>query len=338
MANVCILGAGSFGLALSLMLDGHGHRVRLWSHREEKAKELARTRKDDTKLKDVVLPDTIEVTGNLEKALSGADVIMFAVPSIHTRTLAARIRPLVRQEQKIVDVAKGLEQDTLLTLSAQISQELPGMSVSVLSGPSHAEEVALGLPTTCVLGSKDKQTARYLQEIFNNEVFRTYISPDVTGIELGGALKNVIALAAGMADGLGFGDNTKAALITRGIAEMTRLGVRMGASPKTFAGLAGTGDLIVTCASRHSRNRRAGYLIGRGMSCDEAMAHVQMVVEGVYSAKAALALAKKYHVEMPIVEQINHVLFDGVQAKRAFTVLMNRKMKSEHEDSCWEDI
>lgn len=334
--RIGILGAGSFGIALAVMLDRHGQKITLWSHRREKAQELRQKRCDFSKLKDVYLGEGVCVTDSLKEAVLGMDVLIFAVPSVFTRKLARDVSAFITPGQKVVDVAKGIEESTLLTLSCQIKEEMPGISVSVLSGPSHAEEVALGLPTICVLGADDKKTAKYLQDIFNNDVFRTYISPDVVGIELGGALKNVIALAAGISDGLGFGDNTKAALITRGIAEMTRLGVKMGASPRTFAGLAGTGDLIVTCASRHSRNRRAGYLIGQGYTYEEALREVNMVVEGVYSAKAALALAKKYEVEMPIVEQINHVLFDNMSAKEALVALMNRSKKDEHEDSRWE--
>lgn len=339
MANICILGAGSFGMALAVMLDGHGHRVTLWSHRAERAQWLCARRCDPSKLKGIRLAETIHISSHMGEAIENAEIILFAVPSIYTRSTAAALKKcLGRETPLIVDVAKGLEADTLMTLSQQLKEELPGLTVSVLSGPSHAEEVALGLPTTCVLGADDRRTARYLQTVFNNEVFRTYSSPDMIGIELGGALKNVIALAAGIADGLGFGDNTKAALITRGIAEMTRLGIKMGADPYTFAGLAGTGDLIVTCASRHSRNRRAGYLIGQGYTCDEAMEEVRMVVEGVYSARAALALAEKYDVEMPIVEQVNRILFDGCSALEAMRALMSRAAKDEYEDSCWERV
>ena len=233
-------------------------------------------------------------------------------------------------------MAKGIEETTLMTLSEQIEEELPEAEVAVLSGPSHAEEVGRGIPTTVVVGAKKKETAEYLQNIFMNQVFRVYTSPDIMGIELGGSLKNVIALAAGIADGLGYGDNTKAALITRGIAEMTRLGVKMGGKMETFAGLTGMGDLIVTCASMHSRNRRAGILIGQGKTMQEAMDEVQMVVEGVYSAKAGLKLAKKYDISMPIVAEVNAVLFDGKPAKEAVNELMMREGTSEHRSMLWE--
>ena len=229
-------------------------------------------------------------------------------------------------------MAKGIEETTLMTLSEQIEEELPEAEVAVLSGPSHAEEVGRGIPTTVVVGAKKKETAEYLQNIFMNQVFRVYTSPDIMGIELGGSLKNVIALAAGIADGLGYGDNTKAALITRGIAEMTRLGVKMGGKMETFAGLTGMGDLIVTCASMHSRNRRAGILIGQGKTMQEAMDEVQ----GVYSAKAGLKLAKKYDISMPIVAEVNAVLFDGKPAKEAVNELMMREGTSEHRSMLWE--
>lgn len=260
----------------------------------------------------------------------------FAVPSIFTRSTARKMSPFVAEGQMIVDVAKGIEEATLMTLSEQIHQEIPQADVAVLSGPSHAEEVGRKLPTTCVIGAKTKKTAEYLQSMFNSRVFRVYTSPDILGIELGGALKNVIALAAGIADGLGYGDNTKAALITRGIAEIARLGIKMGGKLETFTGLTGIGDLIVTCASVHSRNRKAGYLMGQGKSMQEAMDEVNMVVEGVYSAKAAASLAKKYDVPMPIVEEINRILFEGKDPKKAVDDLMLRESKIENSSLLWE--
>ena len=234
---------------------------------------------------------------------------------------------MAEKNQKFLNVSKGIEENTLMTLAEIIEEELPGTDVSVLSGPSHAEEVGRGIPTTVVVGSSSRNTAMYIQELFMNEEFRVYTSPDRKGMELGGALKNVIALAAGIADGAGYGDNTKAALITRGITEITRLGVKMGGNPSTFHGLSGIGDLIVTCASMHSRNRRAGILIGQGKTMEEAMTEVNAVVEGVYSAKAALALAEKYNVSMPIVEQVNEVLFKGKNVKLALKDLMSREKR-----------
>lgn len=243
--------------------------------------------------------------------------------------------PYVAEGQIIVDVAKGIEESTLMTLSQQIEEEIPKAQVAVLSGPSHAEEVGRGLPTIVVIGARKKEIAEYLQEMFMNEVFRVYISPDMRGMELGGSLKNVIALAAGIADGLGYGDNTKAALITRGIAEIARLGVKMGGAVESFTGLTGIGDLIVTCASVHSRNRKAGYLIGQGRTMQEAMDEVKMVVEGVYSAKAAMGLAKKYDVQLPIIEQVNAVLFEGQLADEAVKNLMLRDKKIENPLLPW---
>ena len=243
----------------------------------------------------------------------------------------------LKEGQVITNVAKGIEDTTLKNLSEIIEEELPAARVTVLSGPSHAEEVSRGLPTTCVAGAHRRQDAELVQNLFMSPVFRVYTSPDMLGIELGGALKNVIALAAGIADGLGCGDNTKAALITRGIAEITRLGTAMGGSPETFSGLTGIGDLIVTCASMHSRNRRAGILIGKGYTMDEAMKEVKMVVEGVYSARAARALSKKYQVSMPIVEQVNEVLFDGKPAKDALYDLMLRDRRAENALLEWKE-
>ena len=245
------------------------------------------------------------------------------------------MKPYCREGQIIVNVAKGIEESTLKTLSEILEDELPMADVAVLSGPSHAEEVSRGLPTTCVAGAHSRKTAEYIQSVFMSEVFRVYTSPDMQGIELGGSLKNVIALAAGIADGLGYGDNTKAALITRGIAEIARLGTAMGGKFQTFCGLSGIGDLIVTCASMHSRNRRAGILIGKGYSMEEAMKEVKMVVEGVYSAKAALQLSEKYGIDMPIVEQVNAILFDHKPASEAVKGLMLRDKTIESSDLPW---
>ena len=297
--------------------------------------ELSQTREHKAKLPQVKLPENLEITADLEKAAAGRDVLVLAVPSVAVRETAKKLRPYVAFGQLIVNVAKGVEAHTLTTLTDMIEEEIPGVHACVLSGPSHAEEVSRGLPTTCVVGAKDKATAEYLQNIFMSPVFRVYISPDILGIELGGALKNVIALAAGTADGLGYGDNTKAALITRGITEIVRLGVAMGAKAETFYGLSGIGDLIVTCASKHSRNRKAGFLMGQGRSMEQAMAEVNMVVEGVHSAKAGLELSQKYQVEMPIIEQVNKVLFDGKDPAEAVRELMVRDKKIESWDSSW---
>ena len=337
MAKVGVLGAGSWGTALSVLLHDNGHQVTIWSIDGNEVKMLDEKREHEPKLPGVKLAEDMVITGDLETAVRGKDFLVLAVPSPFTRETARKMKPYVADGQIIVDVAKGIEESTLMTLSRQIEEEIPQADVAVLSGPSHAEEVGRKLPTTCVIGAKTRKTAEYLQSMFISRVFRVYTSPDILGIELGGSLKNVIALAAGIADGLGYGDNTKAALITRGIAEISRLGVKMGGKIESFTGLTGIGDLIVTCASVHSRNRKAGYLIGQGKSVQEAMDEVQMVVEGVYSAKAAAKLAKKYDVSMPIVEEVNKVLFEGKSPAQAVDDLMQRESRSENRSLTWDE-
>ena len=336
MANVSVLGAGSWGLGLALLLNNNGHNVTVWSVLNDEVVMLQTEREHKRCLPGVRIPDSITISGDTANVINNADVLVLAVASPYTRSTAKLIAPFVKEGQIIVNVAKGVEEHTLLTLCQIVEEEIPQAKVAVLSGPSHAEEVSRGIPTTCVIGAHEKNTAEYLQNIFMSDVFRVYTSPDMLGICIGGALKNVIALAAGIADGLGYGDNTKAALITRGNAEITRLGVAMGANPHTFSGLSGIGDLIVTCASMHSRNRRAGILIGKGYTKDQAMEEVQMVVEGVFSAKAALELSKKYNIEMPIVEQVNKVLFEYKPAAEAVKELMLRDKKIEIDNSEWK--
>lgn len=336
MAKVSVLGAGSWGTALAVLLYNNGHDVILWSALGKEIDTLLGKRENVSKLPGVKIPESIEITVDLEKSLKDVDVAVLAVPSPYTRDTCKRMAPFMKKGQILVNVAKGVEEKTLMTLSEMIEQELPGADVSVLSGPSHAEEVGKGLPTTCVISSHKRETAEYLQGIFMSPVFRVYTTPDMLGVELGAALKNVIALAAGTADGLGYGDNTKAALITRGITEIARLGVKMGARMETFYGLSGIGDLIVTCASVHSRNRKAGYLMGKGYSMEEAMEEVKMVVEGVYSAKAAKGLAEKYEVEMPIITEVNKVLFEGKPASEAVIDLMVRDKKVETPMLPWD--
>ena len=336
MANVGVVGAGSWGTALALVLEKNGHQVTLWSSREAKAEELRKTRENADKLPGIKIPETIDITADIESAVKEKELVVLGVPSLYIRSTAAKMAPFVQDGQIVVNVSKGIEESTLYTMTDVIADEIPNADVAVLSGPSHAEEVSRYIPTTVVAGAKSRKTAEKIQAIFMNEVFRVYTSPDMLGIEVGGALKNVIALAAGITDGLGFGDNTKAALITRGIAEMSRLGVAMGGYPETFSGLAGMGDLIVTCASVHSRNRKAGYLIGKGYSAQAAMEEVKMVVEGVHSAKAALKLADKYYVRMPIIEQVNAVLFDGKEAIDGVRDLMVRDGKTENPLLPWE--
>lgn len=335
MAKIGIIGSGSWGMALSVLLYNNGHEVAVWSALPDEIKEMEQTHRHHT-LPELILPEDMVFTQDLEEAMTGKDLLVTAVPSVYVRSTAKRMNPFCRYGQVVVNVAKGIEETTLMTLSEILEEELPMADVAVLSGPSHAEEVSRGLPTTCVAGASTRKTAEYIQSIFMSEVFRVYTSPDIQGIELGGSLKNVIALAAGIADGLGYGDNTKAALITRGIAEISRLGTAMGGKIQTFGGLSGIGDLIVTCASMHSRNRRAGILMGQGKSMEEATKEVKMVVEGIYSAKAALALSEKYEVSMPIVEQVNAVLFDGKSASEAVRDLMLRDKTIESSDIPWE--
>lgn len=335
MAKIGMIGAGSWGTALSWLLANNGHSVVVWSALADEISMLRDYRENRSKLPGVILPDSVSFTTELKEAMEGMDLLVLAVPSPFTRSTAKQMKDLVAEGQIIVNVAKGIEEGTLMTLSQIIEQEVPQADVAVLSGPSHAEEVGKGLPTTIVAGAKTKSTAEYVQNLFMSPVFRVYTSPDVLGIELGAALKNVVALAAGIADGLGYGDNTKAALITRGITEIARLGTAMGGRFETFCGLSGIGDLIVTCASMHSRNRRAGILIGKGYMMEEAMKEVKMVVEGVYSAKAAMGLAEKYGIQLPIIEQVNEVLFNGKPAADAVRDLMLRDKKIEISDTEW---
>lgn len=336
MARVGILGAGSWGIALAVLLHKNGHEITIWSTLPDEVEEL-QSKREHKMLPGVKLPEDMHFTLETEKAVSGMDLLVLSVASRYTRQTARSISGYVADRQKIVNVAKGIEDETLMVLSEVIGQEIPQADIAVLSGPSHAEEVSRFIPTTVVVGAKSRKTAEYIQNLFMNESFRVYTSPDILGMELGGSLKNVVALAAGIADGLGYGDNSKAALITRGIAEISRLGMKMGGHPETFSGLTGIGDLIVTCASMHSRNRRAGILIGQGRSYKEAMEEVQMVVEGVYSARAAIKLAEKYQVQLPIIEQVNQVLFQGKSPEQAVRDLMLRDKKLEGAQLPWEE-
>lgn len=333
--NVCVLGAGSWGTALSIVLANNGHEVTVWSIDAEEVLMLKDYREQREKLPGVILPSSIEFTTDIKLALDGKTFVVCAVPSPFVRSTMKSAAPYISDGTIIVDVAKGIEDVTYKTMTEIIQEECPNAKVAILSGPSHAEEVGRKIPTTVVAGAKVKEVAETVQDVFMNEVFRVYTSPDVIGIELGGSLKNVIALAAGAIDGLGFGDNTKAALMTRGIAEISRLVIAMGGHIETLAGLSGIGDLIVTCTSKHSRNRNAGFLLGQGKTYQEAMDEVKMVVEGVYSAKAALALGKKYGVSMPIVETINAVLFDGADVKEASMKLLMRGKTMESDKLQW---
>ena len=331
MANIGVIGSGSWGTALAWLLHNNGHQVTLWSYLAEETEMFLKYHENTDKLPGVVLADEVEFTCDLEKSVDGKDLLVLAVPSPAVRSTSRNMKAFVKPGQIIVDVAKGIEEATLMTMTDIIEEEIPQAEVAVLSGPSHAEEVGRGLPTTIVAGAHHKETAELIQSLFMSPVFRVYTSSDMLGIEIGAALKNVIALAAGTADGLGYGDNTKAALITRGIAEISRLGTAMGAHPNTFFGLSGIGDLVVTCASVHSRNRKAGFLIGQGYSMKDAMEEVHMVVEGVYSARAGLKLADKYQIEMPIIRAVNQVLFENKPAREAVNELMQRVKKDELE-------
>ena len=331
MAKISVIGSGGWGIALTILLHKNGHDLTIWSFDKKEAEELKKTRQNKTKLPNILLPEDVKVTDDLREAVDDKDILILAVPSKAIRSVSKSLKNIIKDNQIVVNVAKGLEEDTLETMTDIIEEELKGKKpqVAVLSGPSHAEEVGKGIPTTCVVSAHNKELTLYLQNIFMNPSFRVYTSPDMLGVEIGGALKNVIALAAGIADGLNYGDNTKAALITRGIKEISALGVAMGGEQSTFYGLTGLGDLIVTCASMHSRNRRAGILLGQGKTLDEAIKEVNMVVEGVYSAKSALMAAKKYNVEIPIIEQVNAVLFENKNAAEAVNELMIRDKKLE---------
>ncbi len=331
MAKISVIGSGGWGIALTILLHKNGHDLTIWSFDKKEAEELKKTRQNKTKLPNILLPEDVKVTDDLKEAVDDKDILILAVPSKAIRSVSKSLKNIIKDNQIVVNVAKGLEEDTLETMTDIIEEELKDKNpkVAVLSGPSHAEEVGRGIPTTCVVSAHNKELTLYLQNVFMNPSFRVYTSPDMLGVEIGGALKNVIALAAGIADGLNYGDNTKAALITRGIKEISTLGVAMGGEQSTFYGLTGLGDLIVTCASMHSRNRRAGILLGQGKTLGEAIKEVNMVVEGVYSAKSALMAAKKYNVEIPIIEQVNAVLFENKNAAEAVNELMIRDKKLE---------
>lgn len=336
MKKISFLGAGSWGTALAILCADHGHKVTIWSKIKSETDMLREKREHVDRLPGVKLPETIEIEDDLEKACKNKDIIVFSVASPFIRSTAQLAKPFIEEGQILVNVAKGIEENTLMTLCEILEDELPQADVAVLSGPSHAEEVSRGMPTTVVVGAKSEKTATFIQDVFMGNNFRVYVSPDMIGIELGGSLKNVIALAAGILDGMGLGDNTKAALMTRGIAEISRLGMELGGKMETFFGLSGIGDLIVTCTSTHSRNHNCGYLLGKGKTLEEAKKEIKQVVEGVNCAKAAMALANKYHVSMPIVEQINAVLFENKSADQALSDLILRERVIEYQSLSWK--
>ncbi len=329
MAKIGMIGAGSWGTALTYELSAKGHEVTMWSALDDEVMMINRCHEQTEKLPGVILPESVEATTRLESAIKGMELLVLAVPSNFVRGTAKQMAPFVEEGQRIVSVAKGIEDGTLMLMTQIIEQEIPQARVGGLYGPTHAEEVGKGLPSAIVAGAADPELAAYIQETFASKALRVYTTSDIVGMQVGSALKNVIALAAGIADGLGYGDNTKAALITRGIAEIKRIGVAMGGRPETFAGLTGTGDLIVTCASMHSRNRRAGILIGQGKKADEAMREVKQVVEGVYCARAAVELSDKYGIDMPISREVWEILFEDEDPEQAVADLMMRDYREE---------
>lgn len=333
-ATIAVVGAGGWGTALAILLARKGLRVNLWARRRELVSELAQRRENKAYLPGVELPAGIMPVADLETAARGVDLVVLSVPSHASRLMARQLRPFLGKGVIVVNIAKGLELDTGKRLSEVLTEE--GISrVAVLSGPSHAEEVSRGLPTTVVVAAADRQSAEYVQDIFIDPAFRVYTNPDVVGVEYGGALKNIIALATGIADGLGLGDNARAALMTRGMAEIARLGVALGGKAMTFAGLSGIGDLIVTCTSMYSRNRRAGIQLGKGRALAEVLAGMGMVVEGVRTTAAARDLARRHQVRMPITEEIYQVLYENKPARECVAALMERPRTHEVETGLW---
>lgn len=330
--KVAVVGSGGWGTALALCLLRNGHETLLWSHSRQKAEEMEKTRQNKM-LPGVLLPENLQIAWD-PTSVAGHPLVVIACPSVHIRSVCRQVAPFLDENAVLVSVTKGIEPGSLLRMS-QIVREETHREVAVLTGPSHAEEVAKNIPTACVAASENQALAELVQDAFMSDSFRVYTSADVIGSELGGALKNVIALCAGVSDGMGNGDNTKAMLMTRGLTEIARLGVAMGARKETFAGLAGVGDLLVTCTSQHSRNRRAGILMGQGKSPQEAMEAVGAVVEGYYAAKSAWELARKLGVEMPIIHGAYRALYENVDVKTVLKSLLCRARKAETEDAGW---
>lgn len=329
MKKITVIGAGSFGTALAILLTDKGYDVSIWGRSEEQLALMREKRENPHYLPGVKLPEKLNIEGNLKSALINAEIIVFSVPAQSFRSVLESSREYIKSNSTIVNVAKGIEKKSLLRLSQVAEDVIPDIKYVTLSGPSHAEEVARNLPTTVTVASLDNQLSKEIQEVFNTERFRVYTNDDIIGVELGGALKNIIALGAGISDGMGFGDNAKAAIMTRGITEMCRLGLAMGANMNTFSGLTGIGDLIVTCTSMHSRNRRCGILMGEGVSTDKAVEKVGMVVEGISTAEAAYELAKLHNIEMPLTECICQMIKGEIDALEAVSLLMGRKTKNE---------
>lgn len=330
--TITIIGAGSMGTAVSTLLARNGHNIKMWTPFKEEADMLNTTREHKDKLPGVKIPDAVECTTDLEYSIRDTQLIVLVIPSQTVRQNCKALAQYITEERIIACFSKGLEDGTGQRMSEIIKQEIPKACTVALSGPCHAEELCRGIPSAYVAASESKNAAELAQDIFMAPNFRVYTNPDIIGVELGGALKNIIALCAGISDGLGYGDNTKAALMTRGITEISRLGTVLGAQPKTFSGLTGVGDLIVTCTSMHSRNRRAGILIGQGKTAKQAADEVKMVVEGITTTKAAYELAKKMNVSMPITNEAYRVLFEGKDARLAVADLMGRDKKHEMEE------
>lgn len=330
--KIGMIGGGSWGTALAILLSKSGHSVDIWLRDKGQIEDICYTRENVKYLPGVVIPTNISITNDLESVIFDKDILVLSVPSHSIRENLMTGKKYIKPNQIIVNVAKGIENDSLMTVSQIVNDIIPENNYAILSGPSHAEEVARDMPTTVVTASDDRKIAEYVQDVFMAPKFRVYTNPDVIGVELGGSIKNVIALGAGISDGLGYGDNTKAAIMTRGSIEMARLGEKMGGNYETLAGLAGIGDLIVTCTSMHSRNRRAGILIGQGESLENAISKVGMVVEGIKTTKSAYELSKKYDVIMPITEEIFQVLYEGKDVKNSVNNLMLRDRKHEMED------
>lgn len=338
--NVAVIGAGSWGTAMAGMLASKHNHVTLWARSATLAAKINSQHKNSSYLKDVTLPDTLQCTSDLEKAVHNAQLIIIATPSYAVRTTAEALSKLVSQASIIITAAKGLELGSFKRMSEVITEVLPsiGDNIAALSGPNHAEEVGVKFPSATVIASRSRIVAEMVQDALMLPYFRVYTNPDIVGVELGGALKNIIALGAGIIEGLGFGDNTKAALMTRGITEITRLGIALGAQPPTFSGLSGIGDLIVTCTSKHSRNRRAGILLASGKTADEIEAETNMVVEGIRATRAAYDLAKRHGVEMPITEQIFLTLYANKAPRDAVMDLMTRGKTHEVEEIVAENL
>jgi glycerol-3-phosphate dehydrogenase (NAD(P)+) len=327
--KIMVLGGGSWGTALASLLAKNKEEVFFWVRNKEQFRSIKETRENKKYLPNIKIPDTVKVVNSYREAIDICNIVVLAIPSQNIRGLLVELKDYLSNSTLVVNVSKGIEQKTLKTISEVCKEIIPNNPYIVLSGPSHAEEVGKDLPTTVVAASENKNYAKKIQEIFTSNTFRVYTNEDVKGVELGGSLKNVIAIASGISDGLGYGDNTKAALMNRGIIETSRLADKLGADKMTFLGLAGIGDLIVTCTSMHSRNRRAGILIGKGKSVEEAIKEVGMVVEGIYTTEAAFKLAKENNVEMPIVEELYKIIYEGKKAKESVDSLMTRDKKDE---------